>query len=121
MEIMSVTGQRPEPLPSANAARLPAPQLRASEGAVEATALARHAPEPKEEQVQQAARPVEPAPQPQLSSGIPQFSVDKETRQIVARIVDENNEVIRQIPPEELLKVAARIRKLEGILFDEKT
>ena len=45
--------------------------------------------------------------------------VDKATSQIIAQIVDENNEVVRQVPPEELLKIAEKTRQLQGLLFDQ--
>jgi uncharacterized FlaG/YvyC family protein len=47
------------------------------------------------------------------------LSVDARTQRIVAQIVDETNQVIKQIPPEELLKIVARSRKLYAKLFDE--
>ena len=44
--------------------------------------------------------------------------LDEATQQIVAQILDENNEVVRQIPPEALLELSARFNRLEGLLFD---
>jgi len=44
---------------------------------------------------------------------------DKETNRIIAQIVDENNEVVRQVPPEEVLRIAAKTRRMLGLLFDE--
>lgn len=44
--------------------------------------------------------------------------VDESTHQVVAQIVNANNEVIKQIPPEEMLKIAARFRILVGTIFD---
>lgn len=120
MGIHSVNGQGP-PVPTpANTARVPAPQLRASEGASETKLLAQQVQEPNKEQATQAARPVERETSI-LSSGVPRFRINKDTKQIIAQIVDEHNKVIRQIPPEELLRVAAKIRKLEGVLFDKST
>lgn len=46
--------------------------------------------------------------------------VDKESNQIVAQILDENNEVVRQIPPEALLELSSKFNKLEGLLFDRE-
>ena len=45
--------------------------------------------------------------------------IDKATSQIIAQIVDENNKVVRQVPPEEVLKIAESTRQLQGLLFDE--
>jgi len=46
--------------------------------------------------------------------------VDPETKRIVAQILDGNNEVIRQVPPEELLDIVAKSREVQGLLFDQK-
>lgn len=47
--------------------------------------------------------------------------VDEESKQIVAQVLDENNQVIRQIPPEALLELSARFNRLEGLLFNRET
>lgn len=46
--------------------------------------------------------------------------LDEESNRIVAQILDENNEVVRQLPPQELLDISARFNRLQGILFDEQ-
>lgn len=120
MEVTSVNAKNQPVLQAPTAARVPAPQLRASEEAPEAESLRRSAQEPAKEQVQQAARP---AP-PEINgppSALPRYRVHKETKQIVAQMVDDHNKVVRQIPAEEMLRISARIRKLEGLFFDEKT
>lgn len=49
------------------------------------------------------------------------FSIDQATGKTVIRVLDdETKQVIRQIPSEDLLRVAARITELLGVLFDEK-
>ena len=45
--------------------------------------------------------------------------IDQATDRLVAQLVNENREVIRQIPPQELLDVVARIREIQGVLFDQ--
>ena len=45
--------------------------------------------------------------------------VDEATERVVAEILDENDEVIKQIPQEEQLQAIARTRAIQGILFDE--
>jgi uncharacterized FlaG/YvyC family protein len=45
--------------------------------------------------------------------------IDKESNRIITQIIGENNEVLKQIPPDDLLRFAARFRKLQGLLFDE--
>ena len=47
--------------------------------------------------------------------------VDEESNRVVAQVLDENNEVIRQIPAEALLKLSAKFNRLEGLLFDRET
>ena len=51
-------------------------------------------------------------------SGV-RLRVDAETNRIIAQIVDENDNVVRQIPPEDALRIAAQTRELLGLLFDK--
>jgi flagellar protein FlaG len=47
------------------------------------------------------------------------FSIDKETQTIVVRLTDEKTgEVIREIPPPELLAMGKEMEKLQGLLFN---
>lgn len=49
-----------------------------------------------------------------------QFSVDEESGETVVKVVDsETKEVIRQIPSEELLAIANRLRSTAGVLLAE--
>ncbi len=49
-----------------------------------------------------------------------EFSVDKESGETVVTVVDsETKEVIRQIPSEELLAIANRLRSTAGVLIAE--
>ena len=49
-----------------------------------------------------------------------QFSVNKELGSVVVSIVDsETNQVIKQIPSEDMVKLKLRIRKAIGSMFDE--
>jgi uncharacterized FlaG/YvyC family protein len=48
------------------------------------------------------------------------IAVDQETRQIVVKVLNsETQEVIRQIPPEEALRLARALKELSGTLVDE--
>jgi len=50
-----------------------------------------------------------------------QFTVDKDTGRTIIQIRDsETQEVIRQIPQEELLKLAKRLDDVQGLLLKEK-
>lgn len=48
------------------------------------------------------------------------FAVDEDTGDTIIRILDrETNEVIREIPPSEMLRLAARLTEIIGLLIDE--
>jgi flagellar protein FlaG len=48
------------------------------------------------------------------------ISVDQQTRDIVVKVLNsETHEVIRQIPPEEALRLAHSLKKVRGALVDE--
>ncbi len=48
------------------------------------------------------------------------FHVIHDTNQVIVRVINsETNEVIRQLPPEALLRLHARIQEAVGLLFDE--
>ncbi len=48
------------------------------------------------------------------------FIVDERTERVVVQVIDrESKEVIKQIPPQEVLDVLVRIRQVVGMLFDE--
>jgi uncharacterized FlaG/YvyC family protein len=47
------------------------------------------------------------------------FAVDRQTNQIVIRVMNSaTQELIRQIPAEDMLRIAARIKEMLGIVFD---
>ena len=83
------------------------------------TQPAQQQPEPKE--------PVERVPAPateatKLASGnTARLRVDPRTERIIAEIVNEDNEVVKQVPPEELLELAETSRAIQGLLFDRST
>jgi flagellar protein FlaG len=48
------------------------------------------------------------------------IAVDQATREIVVKVINsDTHEVIRQIPPEEALRLAHTLKKLQGVLLDE--
>ncbi|MCC5857852.1 MAG: flagellar protein FlaG [Ectothiorhodospiraceae bacterium] len=48
-----------------------------------------------------------------------QFSVDEHSGRTVITVLDsETQEIVRQIPPEKLMKAAENIEQLRGLLFD---
>ena len=51
-----------------------------------------------------------------------QFDVDDNSQAIIVRVVNRTTgEVIRQIPPEDLLRLSQRLEDLQGVLFDQET
>lgn len=49
-----------------------------------------------------------------------QFKVHEKTNQLYVQIIDKDTkEVIKQIPPQEMLELSAKIREMVGILFDK--
>lgn len=47
------------------------------------------------------------------------LKLDEETKRIVIQILNANNEVMKQIPPEEWLRFLAKWQKIQGLFFDE--
>ena len=53
--------------------------------------------------------------------GEAEFSIDKDTNMVIVKIKDkETGEIIRQIPPEVVLKIAKSIEEFLGMLLDER-
>lgn len=49
------------------------------------------------------------------------FSIHKETHEISVKVIDKDNgEVIREIPPEKVLDMVAKMWEMAGIIVDEK-
>lgn len=121
MNVNGLGGQDARVLPVAVAARPPAPQLRYDEAVPPPPVAHERAvvPERSEDTVQRADKASEENPGPKRTET--RLRVDAETQRIVAQIVDENGEVIRQLPPEELLELSVRFRRLEGLLFNRET
>jgi flagellar protein FlaG len=50
-----------------------------------------------------------------------QLEVDRESDMVIVKIVDsETNEVIRQVPPEELVRLSKNATDLKGLLIDKE-
>ncbi len=49
------------------------------------------------------------------------FSIHEETERVVVQVYNrKDNEVIRQIPPDKVLNLAAQIQQMIGLLLDEE-
>lgn len=74
---------------------------------------------PSNQQVQDAVKQMEQAVQAKASAL--QFSVDDSSGKTVVRVVDQHTgDVIRQIPSEEVLKIAQSIEQFQGLLAKVK-
>lgn len=50
------------------------------------------------------------------------FKIHKETGDVVVQVLNEKSgEVIRQLPPEDVLKLREKLEDLKGVLFDGKS
>lgn len=48
------------------------------------------------------------------------YSIDEKTQEIVVKVIEKSSDrVIRQIPPEEALRLRGHIKELLGMIFDE--
>jgi len=56
----------------------------------------------------------------QVKEGL-SFQIHEDTEELMVQIIDVNTEeVIKELPPEEMLDLKARIHEMVGILIDEK-
>lgn len=75
--------------------------------------------QPSNEEVQNAIDEVRRAIEPVARNLL--FSVDDDTGKTLIKIVDSaTDEVIRQIPSEEMVAISKAIDRLQGLLFQEK-
>ena len=120
MGLRGVSGHELRAIAAQAATQGPRPTPTEPDGAQDAAPPARAGPETREAQKPQAADVKPPQERPEVGRSGTRMRIDAATRRIVAQIMNQNNEVIKQIPPEELLKIAARFRELQGILFDKQ-
>ncbi len=118
MRIQGVNGNGLSAALSANALRAPAPHSRTTEANTDPVSVERQGTAPSEEQVPRAAPSAESPALPRYSH--PRLRRDEESGRIVAAIIGRDGQVIKEIPPEELRELAARVRQLRGLLFDEQ-
>ena len=114
MGVPSISGNEPPAPVPASGTRMPLPRSQDTVP-TESTPERRKRPEHGQDTASQAMRHVDP---PVRRAGT-RLRVDDASKRIVTQIVNEHNEVLRQIPPEELLKVLAQVRRLQGLLLDE--
>lgn len=90
---------------------------RQAEAALQANSAAVSNPPP--EQIQQAVRDLQRAVEPMANDL--NFSIDRESGKTVIRVVDSaTQELIRQIPSEEVMSISRALNRLAGLLVREK-
>lgn len=57
----------------------------------------------------------------QIANRAIQFSIDENSNDIVVKVVDkESGEVVRQLPPESILRLREHMAEISGLLVEEK-
>ena len=75
--------------------------------------------ETKPEQVKEAVDQIQQFTQT-LAQNL-KFSIDEDTGKMVVKIVDtQTQEIIRQMPSEEAIKIASALGKIQGLLFNDQ-
>ncbi len=116
---ISTAMQGLSPASAPQAAAGPNPAVAAQVAAAAAQPAAAPQPQPSSEQIQKAVENLRRAVAPMTNNL--QFSVDEGSGMTVIRVVDSSTEeVIRQIPSEEVLSLAKDLDKLQGLLLKNK-
>lgn len=118
MEISNVKGFNANTIDPTLAAQTP-PGQKSNGEVQELKPFKTNGPGLGEQKARQEPQSREPAPVTVEPTGT-RMRIDKESKRIITQIVDQSNQVIKQIPPQELLQIAARFRQLEGVIFDKK-
>jgi flagellar protein FlaG len=110
------------PVPASTSQESQWTQLLVGRPAVAGSGTARVAEDTEEEvtpvQVESAVRAVNTALQIR-SIGI-QFEIDNDTDKVIVKVIDRNSgEVIRQIPNEEVVRIAKVMGEMPGLLVDQ--
>lgn len=114
---LTETNYRPPLSNSGNASKAPSVGSRSAVAATQDATQS--AAQPGLDQVQQAMNEVREAISPVAQNLL--FSIDEDTGHTVVRVVDaETEEVIRQIPSEEILAIAKALDKLQGVLLKQE-
>ena len=98
----------------------PAPDSQARGGTAQAHAAAAEAHRPPDEaEVREAVETLEQGFR--LLNHRLQLSMNQEINRVVVKVIDRTTDkVIREIPPEQIQRMAAKMREMVGLLVDEK-
>jgi len=117
MAIQGVSGQDLRALNALSPPRTPPDEGAREKAPEQAPSDIRAGPEPREVLAQRPeARTLE---LPGADRAGTRLRMDDGTDRIIAQIVGRQQEVIKQIPPEEQLKVIRKARQIQGLLFDK--
>lgn len=110
------------PVPASAAPESPWMQLVVGRAAPAASSVARVPDDAEQEatpvQVETAVKQVNAALEIR-SIGI-QFEIDKDTDKVIVKVIDRNSgEVIRQVPNEEVVRIAKVMGEMSGLLVDD--
>lgn len=119
MDINRAASQASAPPVSSGGVRAPAPVSRGSTSRPHPAPPVRDVVEVSNEGQAPAAPKALAVLQDNIGSGS-RIHLDRATDRLVVEIVNANNEVIRQLPPEEALRIAARFRQITGLIFDRQ-
>lgn len=119
-DLLKAVGLAALPKPNPSAAVANVPDLRSVEARKDVAAAGGSLPQPEEsteaEKVEEAVNQVNEYVQ-NLSRDL-QFTVDQDSGRTIIKVLDsETHEVIRQIPPEELLQIANQLTEGGGLLL----
>ncbi|WP_298310834.1 flagellar protein FlaG [Propionivibrio sp.] len=121
MSIQSISLQTPvaQTATAAQAASPLPPERGAPAEAVSSRPVPASTPAEQQQQLETAVRSVQQFVRPM--SGSLEFSMDDSTGKTVIKVVDSStNELIRQIPSEEMLEIARALDRLQGLLIRQK-
>jgi uncharacterized FlaG/YvyC family protein len=107
----------PRTPPEGQARNVESAQLARQENRPESGAV-RPATEQEKAPARQESKPILEQPDAPQRAGT-RMRVDEKIDRVIAQILDRNREVIKQIPPEEQVKLLNKIRETHGLLFDE--
>lgn len=127
MDILSATANPEDVLVTFRGAMSPGEVSREAPASKQREHVAQKGPPNEEEQaspdkavLSEIAKGIEPRISVLRDTEI-SFSINKNSGKMIIKIIDKDtDEVIRQIPPEEMMRVMARMTEIVGRLMDEK-
>jgi flagellar protein FlaG len=108
----------PSTAPAAPVQREALPALRSAEAASQPETAERQ-PKPETEEVKEAVKDIQDFVNT-VTTDL-RFTVDKETGRTIVSVVDsKTQQIVRQIPTEDIMKIARNIDRMQGLLFSDR-